>query len=66
MMTSVTEKTVASSVSDFYITPYTFEVGGANKTRKQIKDVDNAYVVKDDIEYGALRTIPLWSFGFLY
>lgn len=66
MMTSVTERPVASTVSDFYIAPYTFEVGGANKTRRQIKGVDNAYVVKDDIEYGALRTIPLWSFGFLY
>lgn len=66
MSTRATLHTLSSSVSDFYIAPYTFEVGGVNKTRKQVVGIDNAYVVKDDIEYSALRTLPLWSFGLLY
>lgn len=45
---------------------YTFEIGGKGKTKKQIKGVPNAFVVRDDIEIGALNTIPLWLFGFLY
>ncbi len=54
------------SQADFEVDGYTFEVGGKNKTSHQIKGVENAYVVKDDIEYASLREIPLWMFGFLY
>lgn len=45
---------------------YTFEIGGKNKTPKQVKDVQNSYVVLDDIENGIFNQIPLWLFGFLY
>jgi predicted AAA+ superfamily ATPase len=45
---------------------YTFEIGGKNKTKHQIKDLENAFVVKDDIEIGRNNIIPLWLFGFLY
>jgi len=45
---------------------YTFEVGGKNKQMKQIKDTKNGFIVKDDIEVGAMNIIPLWLFGFLY
>ncbi len=45
---------------------YVFEVGGKNKTRKQIARLKNAFVVKDDIETGAPGILPLWLFGFLY
>lgn len=52
---------------DFYVgNKYTFEVGGKNKTQKQIKDVGNAFVVKDDISFSSGNVIPLWLFGFLY
>jgi hypothetical protein len=44
---------------------YTFEIGGKNKTSKQIKDIQNSYVVLDDIENGIFNQIPLWLFGFL-
>lgn len=57
---------LASDKSDFRIADYTFEVGGKNKTRKQISDIQNAYVVKDDIEFGYMGTVPLWAFGFNY
>jgi len=45
---------------------YLFEVGGKNKSFKQIKDLPNSFVVADDIEIGNGAKIPLWLFGFLY
>jgi len=42
------------------------QIGGKNKTKKQIKEIQNAFVVKDDIEIGDNASIPLWIFGFLY
>lgn len=52
---------------DFFVDDkFTFEIGGKSKTNKQIKDIENSYVVADNIEYGYDKTIPLWIFGFLY
>ena len=45
---------------------YLFEIGGKNKSFKQIKDIENSFVVSDDIESGFGNKIPLWLFGFLY
>ena len=45
---------------------WTFEVGGKTKDNRQIKDVENAFIVSDDIEIGAYNKIPLWLFGMLY
>jgi len=45
---------------------YTVEVGGKNKSFKQIKDIKNSFIVADDIEVGNSNKIPLWLFGFLY
>lgn len=58
----------ASPISDFEVEGYTFEIGGKNKSRRQLSNIDpeKAYVVKDDIEHAANHTIPLWMFGFLY
>jgi predicted AAA+ superfamily ATPase len=44
----------------------TLEVGGKNKTVKQISGVENAYLVKDDTEYAVQNSIPIWMFGMLY
>lgn len=44
---------------------FKFEVGGANKTKKQIAGLPNSYLVVDDIEIGSRDKIPLWLFGFL-
>ncbi len=63
---AVNHDIVASSKSDFQIAPYTFEIGGRKKGNAQIVGIENAYVIKDDIEYGFGNTIPLWHFGFLY
>lgn len=64
--TRVNNKVLSSRVSDFTIGDYTFEVGGKKKGNKQIEDVPNGIVVKDDIEYGSFHTIPLWAFGLNY
>ena len=57
---------IVSPVSDFLVGERTFGVGGRNKTQRQITGVENAFVVKDDIEYGGLNVVPLWQFGMLY
>ena len=62
----VNHEVASSGQSDFQIGPYTFEIGGHNKSQKQIQGLENAYVVKDDIEYGHSNIIPLWHFGFNY
>lgn len=43
-----------------------FEVVGKSKNKEELPDNENAYLVKDDIEFGFGNTIPLWLFGFLY
>lgn len=56
-----------SPISDFLIeSKYTFEVGGKKKKQRQLQDIENGYVVKDDIETGYGNIIPLWMFGMLY
>ena len=53
--------------ADFFVDEtYSFEVGGKDKSGTQIKNLKNAFIVSDDIEYGYLNKIPLWLFGFLY
>ena len=62
----VNQEVFASKDADFLINGKTFEVGGKNKNKKQIAEVKDAFVVKDDIEYGYENTIPLWHFGMGY
>ena len=55
------------SKGDFMVNnKYTFEIGGKNKSNHQIKDLNNAWLVLDDIDNGIFNTIPLWLVGFLY
>ena len=57
----------SSDRGDFIVdNKYTFEVGGKNKTFKQIKDIENSYLVIDDDFTVNEKKIPLWLFGFLY
>lgn len=56
-----------SPVADFLIDKrFTFEIGGKNKSKKQIAGVSDAYVAKDGIEIGIGNIIPVWLFGFMY
>ena len=52
--------------ADFNINNITFEIGGKSKNQEQIKDLKNAYIVKDGIEYGYKNVVPLWAFGLSY
>jgi predicted AAA+ superfamily ATPase len=45
---------------------YIFEIGGKNKDFSQIRNIQNSYLVLDNIEGGLNNKIPLWVFGFLY
>ncbi len=45
---------------------FTFEIGGRNKSKKQITGLKNAFIAADDIELGYENKIPLWLIGFLY
>lgn len=62
----VTTDIITSRSADFEIGTFTFEVGGKKKTGRQIKGLDNAYIVKDDLEIGGGNQIPLWTFGMTY
>jgi len=44
---------------------FVIEVGGAGKSRAQLKNVARGIVVRDDIEFGGEGVVPLWLFGFL-
>ncbi len=64
---SVTSKVNAAFKADFLLeNKYTVEIGGKSKTQHQISGVENAFIVKDNIEVGNDNVIPLWLFGFLY
>lgn len=53
--------------ADFLVNDeFTIEVGGKNKTSKQIEGVEKGYLAKDNIEYAFQNTIPIWMFGLLY
>jgi predicted AAA+ superfamily ATPase len=43
---------------------YTFEIGGKNKTSKQVKDIQNSYVVLDELKtvYLIKSTVVVWVF----
>lgn len=45
---------------------YVFEVGGPNKTFRQLVGVPNSFVAADGILFKKGRTIPLWQLGFTY
>lgn len=57
---------ISSRQSDFKIGKYTFEVGGRKKGKKQIEDIPDSFIVKDDIEFAQGNVIPLWAFGLNY
>lgn len=55
-----------SRKSDFVVNGCTFEIGGKGKGQRQIEGLTEAYIVKDDIEFGYGNIIPLWHFGLTY
>jgi predicted AAA+ superfamily ATPase len=56
-----------SNHTDFLVDgKYSFEIGGKSKNKNQIRNLKNAFVAADNIEYGYENKIPLWLFGFIY
>ncbi len=56
-----------TKVADFQTKKHIFEIGGKNKTAKQIAHLKlPAFLVKDDIVAASQQVIPLLFFGFLY
>lgn len=62
----VVDDVMCSPVSDFLVDGRTFEIGGRKKGQKQIAEVTDGFVVKDDIETGYANVLPLWAFGLMY
>lgn len=60
------KKIFHSKTGDYVVDDFIFEIGGRNKTHRQIKNQENAFLVKDDILTSRKREIPLMFFGFLY
>ncbi len=60
-------KVTYTKQTDFCIDgKYYFEIGGKNKTTRQIKNLDNAFLALDGLTTGFRNEIPLWLFGFIY
>lgn len=64
--TRVRNEVISSRESDFRIGQFTFEVGGKKKGKKQIEDIPNGIIVRDEIEIGHGIIVPLWMFGMNY
>ena len=45
---------------------YWLEIGGKQKSKKQLPNNNNGYVLADDIEIGTGNKIPLWMIGMMY
>ena len=63
---STKNKISFSKVWDFKILGDIFEVWERNKTFSQIKDLEDSYLILDDIVTAWKNKIPLWLFWFLY
>lgn len=56
----------SKKIGDYTCNKIKFEIGGKGKDRKQIIDnIDNSFLVKDNILVSSKNTIPLYLFGFL-
>lgn len=58
-------KVFYSKKGDLSADGYTLEIGGSKKPTVQLKNIQNSYVIKDDILYSSLNIRPLYLFGFL-
>lgn len=58
-------KAFYSENGDLSCEDYVFEIGGKSKTKKQIKQIKNSFLIKDDILHATKDSIPIYLFGFL-
>jgi len=52
-------------IGDFKVDDVVFEIGGKNKSFKQIKDISKSYLVVDTDYMMEKNKIPLWLFGLM-
>lgn len=60
------EKLYYSDIGDFQASKYIFEIGGESKDFKQIRDIQNSYLVIDTDYVAVPNKIPLWLFGCMH
>ena len=64
---SVKHEVTTPRYGDFLVdSNFVFEVGGPNKSPRQIQGVPQSFLALDGILYKKGNKIPLWHFGFLY
>jgi len=59
------DKVYYSDIGDFVVQDRIFEIGGKNKTLKQIKETKNSFLVIDTDYTTDERQIALWLFGLM-
>lgn len=62
----VNNDVISSKKTDFIIGEYSFEIGGPKKGSRQLDGDPKGIVVRDDMEFGHDRFVPLWQFGLNY
>lgn len=62
----VRNSVTSSSITDFIIGNRSFEIGGRSKGNRQIQNLENAFIVKDNIELSSGNILPIWWFGLNY
>lgn len=56
-----------SKQGDYRTKEFIFEIGGKNKSAKQIADTETpAFLIKDDVVVATQQAIPLLFLGFIY
>ncbi|MCK4608615.1 MAG: AAA family ATPase [Gammaproteobacteria bacterium] len=67
MLSNAGIDTFYNKIGDFRTKDFIFEIGGKNKTNKQLQPAKlPAFLVKDNIMVSSNNIIPLYYFGFLY
>lgn len=59
-------KPAYSKIGDLNCQDFLFEIGGRNKSTKQIRESNKSFLLLDDILIGTEKKIPLYLLGFLY
>lgn len=65
-LTNAGLEVVLPESGDFLANGLQIEVGGKNKSSKQLVGIEESIVAADDIEIGYGNKVPLWLLGFLY
>ncbi len=50
----------------FFTLSECIEICGHKKGKKQVADLPDAYIVRDNTDYAIGNILPLWAFGLTY